>query len=78
MRNIADVIKQIEAVLPAGDPLLDDLRRLYVDCTFTAPETMILRWRQFQSYLIDRFKEELGSDLAIKVRDIFADKHNGS
>jgi len=74
MRNIMDVIKQVEDILPEGDELKKDLKTLRYSASFTAPEAMRMRWEEFQSLLIHRFSGEMHTPLAIQVADIFGDK----
>ena len=73
MRNIMEVIVQVENILPADDELKKDLKTLRYSASFTAPEMMQLRWREFQLLLINRFSEEMDTELAKKAAEIFND-----
>jgi hypothetical protein len=71
MRNINDVIKQIEDVLPEDDELRKDLKRIKMSVLYTAPEAIVIRWRELQYFLEFRFAEDGKSELAQKVQRIF-------
>jgi len=71
MRNIIEVIDQVKAIMPEGDRLIGWLDNVVDSVRYTAPEAMVLRWQDFQTQLVDRFSDELESDLAIKARNIF-------
>jgi len=71
MRNIIEVIDQVKAIMPEGGRLIGWLDNVVDSVRYTAPEAMVLRWQDFQTQLVDRFSDELESDLAIKARNIF-------